>query len=419
MAKNILIDRKALTDRFFRYIAVDTQSNPDSRECPSTPGQLDLGHILAEELKQLGIKNVSVDDNAYVMGTLPSNTTAQVPVIGFIAHMDTSPDMTGKGIRPQIHADYDGGKLILNKAKKVVMDTKEFPVLKKYIGHTLITSDGTTLLGADNKAGIAGIMTALHTMQMNPGITHGEIRVCFTPDEEIGRGADHFDIKQFGADFAYTIDGGELGELQYENFNAAWAGISIQGRNIHPGEAKDKMINACLLGMELNSMLPAKERPEHTDGYEGFYHLTDFSGSVEAAKMEYIIRDHSHRRFEQRKSHIRHCVNRLKEKYGSNRITLEIKDQYYNMHSRIHPVMHVVELAKSAIEAAGVKPLIRPVRGGTDGARLSHMGLPCPNIFTGGHYYHGRYEFISLDSMEKATETIIHIARLAATTENH
>jgi len=408
------IDTDALLTRFFRYISIDTQSDPKRLESPSTTQQFKLANLLADELKMLGLKDVSVDEHAYVMGRLPARIAGDVPVTGFLAHMDTSPDMSGQNIRPLIHANYDGKDLVLNKERGLIMKPDDFPVLKKYKGQTLITSDGNTLLGADNKAGIAEIMTALEFVNNKADIKHGDIRVGFTPDEEIGRGADLFDVKRFGADFAFTIDGGELGELQYENFNAAWAGVNIEGRNIHPGEAKDKMINACLLGMELNQMLPARERPEHTTNYEGFYHLTGFDGGVEHATLEYIIRDHDHKNFERRKSHLRHCVNRLKEQYGHNRVTLEMKDQYYNMYSKIHPVMHVVDLAKAAMEAAGVKPLIRPIRGGTDGARLSYMGLPCPNIFAGGHNYHGRFEFIPLESMEKATQTIIQIIRLTA-----
>jgi len=414
MEKDIRIDQDALLERFFRYVALDTQSDPASKDSPSTPGQFDLAHLLADELRELGLQEVTMDDRAYVMGSLPANTSAKAPVIGFIAHLDTSPDMSGKNVRPQLHQHYDGKALTLNKAKGVVMKPSDFPSLKKYSGQTLITSDGTTLLGADDKAGIAEIMTALQTLRDNPDILHGGIRVGFTPDEEIGRGADHFDVARFGADFAYTMDGGELGELQYENFNAAYANIHIAGRNIHPGDAKDKMINACLVGMELNQMLPAEERPEHTTNYAGFYHLTTFRGTVEQASLEYIIRDHNHQQFESRKNHLRHCVNQLKERYGHDRIRLDMKDQYYNMHARIHDQMHIIDLAREAMEKAGVKPLIRPIRGGTDGARLSYMGLPCPNLFTGGHHFHGRYECIPLESMVKATQTIVEIVKLAA-----
>ncbi len=414
MAKDIRIDRQALTDRFFRYIAVDTQSDPASKESPSTPGQFDLAHMLADELKALGVLDVEVDDHAYVMGRLPANTSARVPVIGFIAHLDTSPDMAGQDVRPQIHKNYDGGELILHKEKGFVMKPSDFPSLKKYKGQTLITSDGTTLLGADDKAGIAEIMTALHVLQEHPEIQHGEIRIGFTPDEEIGRGADHFDVKRFGADFAYTMDGGELGELQYENFNAAYAKIHIEGRNIHPGEAKDKMLNASLVGMELNHLLPAEERPEYTTNYEGFYHLTSFQGTVGQASLEYIIRDHNQQRFESRKAHLRHSVNQLKERHGRQRIRLDMKDQYYNMYARIHDQMHIIDLAREAMEKIGVEPLIRPIRGGTDGARLSYMGLPCPNLFAGGHHFHGSYEYIPLESMVKATQIILEIVKLAA-----
>ncbi len=415
MSEIIRIDPAALLDRFFRYIAIDTQSDPDSKESPSTPGQFDLAHLLADELKTLGLQDVTVDLHGYVMGRLPANTTAKTPVIGFIAHLDTSPDMSSANVCPQIHENYDGKELILHKEKGMVMKPADFPSLVKYMGQTLITSDGTTLLGADDKAGIAEIMTALQALQQHPEIMHGEIRVGFTPDEEIGRGADHFDVKRFGADFAYTIDGGELGELQYENFHAAYANIRMEGRNIHPGEAKDKMINASLMGMELNQMLPAKERPEYTTNYEGFYHLTAFHGTIEHASMEYIIRDHNHQQFENRKARLRHSVNKLKKRYGQHRIRLDMKDQYYNMHARIHDQMHIIDLAREAMKEAGVDPLIRPIRGGTDGARLSYMGLPCPNLFTGGHHFHGRYEYIPLESMVKATQTILKIAKLAAT----
>ncbi len=415
MGKAIRIDQDTLLKRFFRYIAIDTQSDPGSKESPGTPGQLDLARLLADELKTLGLQDVAVDRHGYVMGRLPANTPEKGPVIGFIAHLDTSPEMSGADVRPQIHENYDGGELILHGEKGVVMTPADFPALRKYKGQTLITSDGNTLLGADDKAGIAEIMTALETLQKHPEIPHGDIRVGFTPDEEIGRGADHFDVKRFGADFAYTIDGGELGELQYENFNAAYANIHIEGRNIHPGEAKDKMINASLVGMELNYMLPAKERPEHTTHYKGFYHLTAFHGKVEQASMEYIIRDHNHQQFENRKAHLRHSVNQLKERYGPHRIRLDMRDQYYNMHTRIYEQMHIIDLAREAMEKAGVEPLIRPIRGGTDGARLSYMGLPCPNLFTGGHHFHGRHECIPLESMVKATQTILEITKLAAT----
>ncbi len=409
------INKGNLLHRFLNYIAIDTQSNPDSDASPSNPNQVVMAKQLAEELKTLGLEDAAADDRGYVMATLPANTDRALPVIGFIAHMDTSPDASGTNIRARIHKEYDGGDLLLDGEKNIVMRVDEFPDLRKYTGQTLITSGGNTLLGADNKAGVAAIMTALECLAGNPGIPHGTIKVAFTPDEEIGKGVDHFDVEKFGADFAYTIDGGELGELQFENFNAAHARVTIYGRNIHPGEAFDKMINACLLGMELNRMLPATERPEHTKGYEGFFHLTTFRATVDQAFMEYIIRDHDQQRFDQRKAHLRHSAGRLNDRYGQGRVQLEIKDQYYNMHHKILPVMHVVELAKNAMKALDIHPLIRPVRGGTDGARLSYMGLPCPNLFTGGHNYHGHFEFIPLESMEKASQVIVKIIELSAT----
>ncbi len=404
--------KKTLLNNFLRYIAIDTQSDPRSTTSPSTGSQFILARMLAKELQKLGLTGVSVDDHSYVMGTLPTNTGKKKPVMGFIAHLDTSPDMSGKNIHPQIHEDFDGEDIKLNREKGIEMRVKDFSELQKYIGQTLITTDGTTLLGADNKAGIAEIMTALQILTENPAIPRPTVKIAFTPDEEIGRGADHFDVAKFGADFAYTVDGGELGELQYENFNAAHAKITIRGVNIHPGEARGKMVNACLTGMQLNAMLPATDRPEKTSGYEGFFHLTSFQGNVEKATMEYIIRDHNHQLFEQKKAHLRHIAGTLNQEIGNGRIALEIKDQYYNMASKIYPVMHIVERAKEAMESLGIRPLIRPIRGGTDGARLSAMGLPCPNIFCGGHNYHGPYEFIPLESMEKATLVILKIIEM-------
>ncbi len=405
--------KKTLLNNFLRYIAIDTQSDPQSITSPSTRSQFILARMLAKELKKLGLTGVSVDDHSYVMATLPANTEKEMPVMGFIAHLDTSPDMSGKNIHPQIHEDYDGKDIILNRGKGMVMRVKDFPELQKYRGQTLITTDGTSLLGADNKAGIAEIMTALHILTDNPSIRRPTIKIAFTPDEEIGKGADHFDVEKFGADYAYTIDGGELGELQYENFNAAHAKITISGVNIHPGEARGKMVNACLTGMQLNSMLPAADRPENTSGYEGFYHLISFQGNVEKATMQYIIRDHNLKLFEQKKAHLRHIAGLLNQEIGNGKIVLEIKDQYYNMDSKIYPVIHIVERAKKAMESLGIHPLIRPIRGGTDGARLSAVGLPCPNIFCGGHNYHGPYEFIPLESMEKATLVILKIIEMA------
>jgi tripeptide aminopeptidase len=406
--------KNTILERFLRYVTIDTQSDPASDSCPSTPGQLELGQLLVEELQSMGINDAHLDKNGYVMAGLPANTAGKVPAIGFIAHLDTSPDMSGHNVRPVIHNEYNGKDILLNSSGGTRMRVSDFPVLKQYIGQTLITSDGTTLLGADNKAGLAAIMSAIEYLTRNPDVLHGTVRIAFTPDEEIGKGADHFDVKKFGADFAYTVDGGELGELQFENFNAAHANIRIRGRNIHPGDAKDKMINAALLGMEYDRMLPEQERPVHTTGYEGFYHLLSFKGSVETATMEYIIRDHDNQRFEQRKSKMRRIVTWLNEKYGKNCFSIDIKDQYYNMRNKLSPVMEIVDLAQEAMQELKITPLIRPIRGGTDGARLSYMGLPCPNLFAGGHNFHGRYEFVPLESIERATEVILAIIQMAA-----
>ncbi len=401
-----------LLEKFLKYVAVDTTSNPFSSTFPSTENQLVLADMLVAELKALGLKDASADEHGYVMATLPSNTDKPLPVAGFVAHMDTSPDMNGSGIKPLIHRNYSGGDLVLNKKENIIMQVREFPIMLDYIGQTLITSDGTSLLGADNKAGIAEIMATLRYLSENPGLPHGPIKIAFTPDEEIGKGADHFDVERFGADFAFTVDGGGLGELQYENFNAAFAKITIRGKSIHSGDAKNKMVNAALLGMEFNAMLPESERPEHTEGYEGFFHLTSFSGAVEEARLEYIIRDHDNKRFQKRKNTLHRIAAGMNEKYGSKTLHVEMKDQYYNMRSKIADVMHIVSLAREAMESVSVKPRVIPIRGGTDGARLSYMGLPCPNLFTGGHNYHGRFEFIPLESMEKATRVIIRIIEM-------
>ncbi len=406
--------KKTILDRFLRYVAINTQSNPTSDTFPSSPGQLELGQMLVDELQKMGVTNAHLDQNGYVMAGLPANTREKVPAIGFIAHLDTSPDMSGKNVQPLVHTNYNGEDILLNSAKNIRMRVRDFPVLKKYQGQTVITSDGTTLLGADNKAGLSAIMSAIEYLAQNPEVHHGDIKIAFTPDEEIGKGADHFDVRKFGADFAYTVDGGELGELQYENFNAAHASLHIRGRNIHPGDAKDKMINASLLGMEYDRMLPKNERPENTTGYEGFYHLLNFKGNVETAIMEYIIRDHDTQRFEQKKSKMRRQASLLNEKYGDNCFSIELKDQYYNMRNKLSPVMEIVDLAKGAMQELNIPPLIRPIRGGTDGARLSYMGLPCPNLFAGGHNFHGRYEFVPLESIEKATEVILAIIKKAA-----
>lgn len=402
-----------LKERFLKYVGFDTQSDPESEKFPSTDKQLVLLKYLAEEMKSLGMEDVEMDSYGYVMGTVPASPGYEdKKVIGFISHVDTSPDMNGADIRPQVIENYDGGDIRLNE--ELIMTLKDFPELSFFKGHTLITTDGTSLLGADDKAGVAEIMTAAEYLLTHPEIKHGKIRIGFTPDEEIGRGVDFFDVKRFGADFAYTVDGGFEGELEYENFNAAGAKIMIQGRNIHPGYAKDKMVNALQVAADLNSQLPACERPEHTEGYEGFYHLTGISGGVENATMEYIIRDHSREKFEAKKNYLLDVVDFLTKKYGEGVITLNLRDQYYNMREMVEPHPEVIDIAMKAMEVAGVTPLVRPIRGGTDGARLSYMGLPCPNLFTGGMNFHGKYEYCSLNTMQKAMRTILNIARLWA-----
>ena len=398
-----------LVERFLYYVSFDTMSSEESDSVPSTPGQMAFAKALEKELKDLGFKDVSLDSKGYLMATLPANTDKKVPVIGFIAHMDTSPEASGAGIKPKIIKDYDGGDILLNKEQQIVLSPKEFPELKKYIGQDIITTDGTTLLGADDKAGIAEIVTATEYLINHPELPHGKIRIAFTPDEEIARGTDFFDVKKFNADFAYTVDGGELGELEYENFNGAKAKIHINGRSVHPGSAKNMMINAISIALELERMLPEWETPEHTEGYEGFYHLEKINGKVESADMSYIIRDHDMAIFEARKSRILKIVDYLNDKYGKGTIELELADQYYNMKQKIEQEIHIVETAKKAMEEADIIPLIRPIRGGTDGATLSFMGLPTPNIFTGGHNFHSRYKFIPIPSMEKAVEVILRI----------
>lgn len=401
----------ALVDRFLRYVKIDTASDDKSDTVPSTKAQLEFAKILGKELEELGLSDVSVDENGYVMATLPSNIDKEVPTIGFIAHMDTIPDMPGKDVKPKIIENYDGKDILLNEEKNIVLSVEEFPDIKNYIGETIITTDGTTLLGADNKAGIAEIITAVEYLIENPHIPHGTIKIAFTPDEEIGRGADHFDVEKFDADFAYTMDGGPLGEINYENFNAASAKITIRGTNIHPGTAKDMMVNSILVGMELNSMLPVNERPEYTEGYEGFYHITRFKGTVEVTEIEYIIRDHDKDKFNKKKEALEDVVEFLNRRYG-NIIALEIEDSYYNMKEKIEPKFEIIELAKKAMEELGIEPKIVPIRGGTDGAMLSYKGLLCPNIFAGGHNYHGKYEYIPVMAMEKAVEVILKIIEL-------
>jgi len=404
--------KEKILERFLKYIKIDTQSDDSVETCPSTSKQFDLLKILHSELTELGLTDISLDDKGYLMATLPSNINYKVPVIGFLAHVDTSPDMPGDNVNPQIINNYDGKDVILNKEKNLTLSTKEFPELKNYIGKTIITTDGNTLLGADDKAGIAEIMTTMEYLVKNPDVKHGTIKVAFTPDEEIGRGVDFFDVKKFNADFAYTIDGGGIGELEYENFNAASAKISIQGRNIHPGYAKNKMINSLIIATELNSILPVNERPEFTENYEGFYHLIKIEGNVEKCSIQYIIRDHDRQKFEAKKVLMTETVNFLNKKYPANTLTLELRDQYYNMKEKVVPEIHIVNTAIKAMELAEVKPDVVPIRGGTDGARLSYMGLPCPNIFAGGHNFHGKFEYIPLESMQKAVEVILKVIEL-------
>ena len=405
---------ESVIDKFLRYISVETSSDPDSETQPSTQEQTEFMKVLVKELEQMGIKDVSLDEYGYVMATIPSNLPEgeDVPAIGFIAHVDSAPDASGANIKPQIIKSYDGSDIIINKELGFVMKVDDFPELLKYKGQTLITTDGTTLLAADDKAGVAEIMTAAEYIMTHPEFSHGTIKFGFTPDEEIGRGVDKFDVEKFGAEFAYTLDGGEIGELEYENFNAASAKIFIQGRNIHPGYAKDKMINAIILGTELNAMLPVDQRPEYTTEYEGFFHIIRFDGTVEKANIQYIIRDHDFDKFESKKVLISQCVDFLNKKYGEGTFSLELKDQYYNMRKQVEPHYHIIEKAVKAMEMAGIKPKIKPIRGGTDGARLSFMGLPCPNIFAGGHNFHGKFEYIPAESMEKATEVIINLVSL-------
>ena len=406
--------KEKVLEKFLRYISIDTASDPESESQPSTSKQLDLSRLLVKELREMGINNAELDEWGYVMATIPSNLPegVDVPAIGFIAHVDSAPDASGANIKPQIIKSYDGSDIIINKELGFVMKVDDFPELLKYKGQTLITTDGTTLLAADDKAGVAEIMTAAEYIMTHPEFSHGTIKIGFTPDEEIGRGVDKFDVEKFGAEFAYTLDGGEIGELEYENFNAASAKIFIQGRNIHPGYAKDKMINAIILGTELNAMLPVDQRPEYTTEYEGFFHIIRFDGTVEKANIQYIIRDHDFDKFESKKVLISQCVDFLNKKYGEGTFSLELKDQYYNMRKQVEPHYHIIEKAVKAMEMAGIKPKIKPIRGGTDGARLSFMGLPCPNIFAGGHNFHGKFEYIPAESMEKATEVIINLVSL-------
>ena len=403
-----------ITERFLKYVSFTTTSDENTKMTPSTPGQLEFAQYLAAELKSIGLQDVDLDENGYLMATLPANTDKIIPTIGFISHLDTSPDMSGKNVKPRIVKNYDGNDLLLNHEKAIVFETEKYPEILQYIGQDIIVTDGTTLLGADDKAGIAEIVTAMEYLIAHPEIKHGKIRIGFTPDEEIGQGADHFNVEKFGAEWAYTLDGSEIGELEYENFNAASAKISFAGVNVHPGYAKHKMLNSMRVAHQFASMLPRHETPEHTEKYEGFYHLVGMEGTVEKSTLSYIIRDHDRNRFESRKKEVQHLVNKINAEFGPKTATLELRDQYYNMREKVEPVMHIVDLAFEAMEAVGVKPNVKPIRGGTDGSRLSYMGLPCPNIFAGGHNFHGRFEFVPVQSMEKASMVIVKIAELLA-----
>ena len=402
-----------ILDRFLRYVAIDTQSDENSESQPSAAKEFDLLKLLCKELNDMGVE-ATLDEYGYVMGTLPSNIDKKVPAIGFIAHVDTSPDASGADIKPQIIENYDGSDIALKGVPGLYLKPSEFPELLAHKGETIITTDGTTLLGADDKAGVAEIMNAVQYMVEHPEFKHGDIKIGFTPDEEIGRGVVKFDVKRFGADYAYTMDGGEIGELEFENFNAASAKIRIQGRNVHPGYAKDKMKNAILIGMEVNSLLPVGQRPELTEGYDGFFHIISFKGTVEEAEFGYIIRDHDRKKFEEKKELIEQCVKFINVKYCEGTATLEVKDQYYNMREQVEPYYFIVETAVKAMEMAGIKPKIQPIRGGTDGANLSFKGLPCPNIFAGGMNFHGKMEFAPLENIEKASEVVLNIIKLYA-----
>ena len=403
-----------LVERFLKYVSFDTQSSEDAGVTPSTPGQMTFARYLKEELEGLGLEDVTLDDNGYLFATLPANTDRPVPTIGFIAHMDTSPDMSGCNVRPRIVQQYDGGDIVLCADEQIVLSPARFPELLAHRGEDLIVTDGHTLLGADDKAGIAEIVSAVVWLQQHPEVEHGRVRIGFNPDEEIGLGAHKFDVEKFGCQWAYTMDGGEVGELEFENFNAASARLTFKGRNVHPGYAKDKMVNSMLVAARFIAMLPAWETPEHTEGYEGFFHLTGMQGEVEQTTLNYIIRDHDRARFDARKQLMQRLACALNTEYGEGTVTLELHDQYYNMRRQIEPVMHVVDIAREAMLAAGVEPRVRAIRGGTDGAQLSFKGLPCPNIFAGGLNFHGRYEFVPVQSMEKARDVVVKIIELTA-----
>lgn len=409
-----MTNKQEIIDRFISYVKIDTQSDESSEATPSTPKQWDLANKLRDELQEMGMQDVSIDEHAYVMATLPSNVDHEVPTIGFVAHFDTTPDFTGTNVNPQIIENYDGKDIVLNKDKNIILSPEYFDDLLQYKGQTLITTDGTTLLGADDKAGITEIMEAMKYLIEHPEVKHGKIRVCFTPDEEIGRGAHKFDVEKFGAEWAYTMDGSQIGELEYENFNAAGAVVTVTGKSVHPGYAKDKMINSMYIAQDFISSLPRLETPEHTEGRQGFFHLNGISGDVEETKLNYIIRDHDRKHFEARKEMMKNLAQEICEQYERDCVRVEIKDQYFNMREKVEPVMHIVDIAEEAMKQLDITPEIKPIRGGTDGAQLSFMGLPCPNIFAGGHNFHGKYEYVPVESMQKATEVIVKIAEITA-----
>ncbi|WP_196892836.1 peptidase T [Aureivirga marina] len=403
-----------IIDRFIKYVKVDTQSDPNNPEFPSTQKQFDLAHMLVEELKEIGMEDVTLDENCYIMATLPSNVDYEVPTIGFVAHIDTSPDFTGTNVKPQLHPNYDGKDIVLNEEENIVLSPDYFEDLLLYKGQTLITTDGTTLLGADDKAGVTEIVSAMEYLIQNPEIKHGKIRICFTPDEEVGKGAHMFDVEKFDAEWAYTMDGSQVGELEYENFNAAGAKVTINGKIVHPGYAKGKLINSMTIAAKFIAALPANEVPEQTTGYEGFFHLHGMNGEVEKTELKYIIRDHDMKLFEERKALFQKVADDLNAELGKDLIEVEIKDQYYNMREKIEPVMHIVDIAEEAMKKLDIKPLIKAIRGGTDGSQLSYKGLPCPNIFAGGHNFHGRYEYVAAEAIQQATDVIVEIAQITA-----
>lgn len=409
-----MTNKQEIIDRFLSYVTIDTQSDPNSNSTPSTEKQWDLAKKLKNELEELGLEQVSIDENAYVMATLPGNVSHKVPVIGFVSHFDTTPDFTGTNVKPQIIENYDGKDIVLNKEKDIILSPDYFEDLKQYEGQTLITTDGNTLLGADDKAGITEIMEAVKYLKQHPEIEHGDIKICFTPDEEIGRGAHKFDVKKFGAEWAYTMDGSQIGELEFENFNAAGAVVTVTGKSVHPGYAKDKMINSMYIAQDFINSLPRLETPEHTEGRQGFFHLNQIKGDVEETKLHYIIRDHDPDHFEARKEVMKNLAQDICNQYERDCVTVEIKDQYFNMREKVEPVKHIVDIAEEAMKKAHITPIIKPIRGGTDGAQLSFMGLPCPNIFAGGHNFHGKYEYVPVESMQKAVEVIVNIAQLTS-----